>query len=295
MQNNKNITLTQDTHSSILDELQSDQLPVLPPGAPFLLKTLSNENISMKDLAGIIERFPNIAARLITLSNSAWSSPASAISSLDVACARLGFSIVRSVSIALAVSSPFNANHCPAFDPVRYWCSSIMVADASSWLASVIPQQIKLDVATARAAGLLHNLGLLWLTDKLPREMQKVFMHLQHEPEMHLNQTLYDTLGIFCHSASGRLAQHWCLPEILVIAMSEQSNEVYADRHWELTAVVGEAVNMVSSLFHNVPWPEDTQRLSRLSVQRNIANDLFERLSTQFARTHELAQTLFKS
>ncbi|MEN8176991.1 MAG: HDOD domain-containing protein [Pseudomonadota bacterium] len=282
------------THRSILDYLNSKKLPVLPPGAPSMLKSLSDEKISLKVLAGIIERFPIIAARLITLANSAWSAPVTTITSLETACARLGFGVVRSVSIALAVSAPFNSNHCPAFDSERFWCSSLLAADASNWLALTVPAQTKLDSATARAAGLLHNLGILWLTSQLPTEMQQVFTRLRQDPDLTLNHVLEDVLGIEYHTATGRLAQAWELPETLVIAMSEQGNGAYADEHWESAAVVGVAVKMVSALFHGRPWHADEHRLTELSLSTTDADELFERLSVQFEPTRELARLLFQ-
>ncbi|MDJ0806915.1 MAG: HDOD domain-containing protein [Gammaproteobacteria bacterium] len=280
---------------SILDELHSNQIPVLPPGAPFLLKSLSDENISMQELARIIERFPVIAARLITLSNSAWSAPVASITSLEMACARLGFGIVRSVSIALAVSSPFNSNHCPAFDPERFWCSALLTAEASSWLAQAASPQAGLDSATVRAAGLLHNLGLIWLTDKLPEEMQQVFIQSRQDPDLPLNQALQSMLGIECHDASGRLAQIWELPETLVIAISQHAKLDYADTGWEAAVVVGMAASMVSTLFHGLPWQADELRLKRLSISSSQADELFERLSIQFERTRKLAQQIFQA
>ncbi len=279
---------------SLLDELAIKQLPVLPPGAPFLLKSLSDENISIKELSAIIERFPIIVARLITLSNSAWSSPVTSITSLDVACARLGFGVVRSVSIALAVSAPFNANHCPTFDPERFWCSALLAADASNWLAMAAHSRPGLDSATARAAGLLHNLGILWLTDQLPNEMQQVYTQLRQAPGLPLNEVLQDTFGIDFHVATGRLAQILELPETLVVAMSQQGNIAYRDENWQLASLVGVAVRMVSSLYHELPWQADEYRLHKLSISTTESDEIFERLSAQFERTRELASSLFK-
>ncbi len=279
---------------SVLDDLNIRQLPVLPPGAPFLLKSLSDEKISIRELSGIIERFPIIAARLITLANSAWSSPVTSITSLEVACARLGFGVVRSISIALAVSAPFNSNHCPAFDPERFWCSALLAADASNWLALAAPSRLRLDSATARAAGLLHNIGILWLADQLPHEMQLVFTQLQQQPEFPLDQVLQEAIGINFQSATGRLAQAWQLPDTLIIAMSEQGNSAYKDEDWELAALVGAAVSMVSALYHGQPWQADERRLQNLLISALQRNEIFERLSMQFERTRELAHTLFK-
>lgn len=293
MQNNNPKNCVDQSHRSIIDELCDKQLPVLPPGAPFLLKSLSNANISLKALSGVIEHYPIIAARLISLANSAWSSPVSSITSLEIACSRLGFGIVRSTSVALAVSAPFNSNKCPAFDPERFWSSALLAADACEWLASMASHQLKLDTATARSAGLLHNLGILWLTDQLPVEMQQIYLHLQQESDLAFNQALQEALGIDFFCASGRLAEVLELPQTLVVALSEQGNENYRGEHRELATVVGIAVKMVSSLFRDQPWQDDETRCASLGIAPQSAEALFERLATQFGRTLELANLLF--
>ena len=117
-----------------LQQLSFKHIPVLPPGAPYLLKALTDESLSFVELAAVIERYPTIAARLISLSNSAWSSPVSEITSVEMACSRLGFDVVRSASIALAVSAPFDTSRCQAFDTRFFWCTSLLAADGVAGL-----------------------------------------------------------------------------------------------------------------------------------------------------------------
>ncbi len=152
---------------STLGQLSALQLPSLPAGAPYLLKSLTNENIDFAELASVVEKFPGIAGKLISLVNSAWSAPATEVTSLEDTCSRLGLGVVRSTSIALAVAAPFNSTRCPSFDLEYYWCSVLLAADAASRLAGVSSSIRDFEPATARAAGLLHNLGLLWLADRL--------------------------------------------------------------------------------------------------------------------------------
>ncbi|MCP4996368.1 MAG: HDOD domain-containing protein, partial [Gammaproteobacteria bacterium] len=146
---------------SIRARLDESRLPVLPAGIPYLLTVLTDEEIAINELARILERFPTIVARLIALANSAWSSPASDVTSLEMACARLGFNIIRSVSIALAIAQPFDPNRCQAFDAERYWCSALLTADAATWLSPLSQVAYAPEPETARVGGLLHNLGLL--------------------------------------------------------------------------------------------------------------------------------------
>ena len=65
--------------------MESTRLPVLLPGTPYPLKATSNEEIGVAELTAIVEKFPSIAARLISLDNSTWSSPFVTVASLEMA------------------------------------------------------------------------------------------------------------------------------------------------------------------------------------------------------------------
>ncbi len=99
-----------------LSRLSTLQLPTLPSGIPLLLKSLTNEDIDFIELATLMEKFPSIVGKLVSLANSAWSSPIAEVTSLEIACSRLGLDVVKSTSIALAIAAPFNPMRCLSFD-----------------------------------------------------------------------------------------------------------------------------------------------------------------------------------
>ena len=155
--------VAQTTPERFRDEMIAERLPVFPPAMPYLLRELDNDELSYTAIAALLERFPTIAVRLISLANSAWSSPVSPIASLPDACARLGLNVVRSVSIAVAIAGPFNPNRCKHFSARRFWTSALLTAECASQLAN----NTKVPTQYARTAGLLHNLGLIWMAEYL--------------------------------------------------------------------------------------------------------------------------------
>jgi len=116
--------------------------------------------------------------------SAAWSAPVSEITSLEMACARLGVNVVRSVSIALAIASPFDASRCPTFEGQRFWCTALLNADAAFWLAPLARAAAPVEPQTARTGGLLHNLGLLWLADQLPDATNQALSTVAADPEL---------------------------------------------------------------------------------------------------------------
>lgn len=275
-----------------LQRLNYKHIPVLPPGAPHLLKSLTDDSISFIDLAGIIERYPTIAARLISLANSAWSSPVSEITTLENACSRLGFDVVRSASIALAVSAPFNTSRCSEFKARFFWCSGLLAADGAAWLTQ-FSKSIHIEPATARAAGLIHNLGLLLLADQLPTEVDQAIKLVQKEEAMQLGQALLYILG-FDHCDAGRqLGLAWELPESLVNAMDYCIDKGAQEQVNEVSCLIDITVSMLRALQHNRPWAIPQTQLDWLQITPADASTVFERLSGQLTQVHELAETLF--
>lgn len=280
---------------ALLDRLSGRHVPVLPPGAPRLLKSLADEDIDFKELARVIERFPTIAGRLIALANSAWSAPLSPIGSLEMACSRLGLGVVKSTSIALAVASPFDPNRCPAFDRVRFWTSAIMSADAGSMLAGLVGSSGAAEPSTARAAGLLHNLGLLWLADRLPGEVNEALSDAEEAPSGLLRRALIERLGFDSAQAGGHLGRAWGLPPPLVMAMAHYPESDFQGDNWRTSQLAGVAVALVSSVRQGVDHPVADPRLKRLGITAAAVERVGATLERQLERNRELAETLFGS
>ncbi|MEN8167626.1 MAG: HDOD domain-containing protein [Pseudomonadota bacterium] len=284
--------LVENLNHSPLDRIKTNQLPALPSDVTYLVESMLDDSIDFRQLAQVIERFPSIAARLIALANSAWSAPVNPINSLDMACARLGFGVVRSTCIALAVASSFDSTRCPAFNPETFWCHALLLADASTWLAQAAPMQIRPSSQITRTAGLLHKLGLLWLADQLPDETHQAIVKKQNDPNTTLKQALQGLIGIDYLDVGAVLAKAWKMPEPLVTAMSRDS---ISDEmpYWETILMVITADSMVSQLRQEAPWLASDKRLASLGIDTQAANEVFEKLSRQYLVTLGLASMLF--
>lgn len=277
----------------VLELLSSRQLPVLSPGVSCLLESLSDGDIGFPSIARAIEQFPTIAGRLISVANSAWSAPVSTINSLDMACSRLGFGVVKSISIALVIASPFNPHRCPAFDAVLHWCSALVTADAAALLATASHSTAQLDPSAARSAGLLHNLGLLWLADELPMETQQALLAVKEHPSLSLGQAFIGITGFSHTQAGGHLAQAWQLPAPLAIAMRHYSGSDFEGEHWEMSCLLGIARLFTTAVMGGEPCPEIKSRFKRLGISPDAAEKVFLDLNRQFEKTEALSKTLF--
>jgi len=198
---------------------------------------------------------------------------------------------VKSTSIALAVASPFDPTHCPAFDVQRYWIHALSVAEIACQLAKHTPNTV--EIQTARAAGLLHNLGLLWISDQLPELTQQAIQVHQYDGTLSLDQALTDLIGAGYRQASGYLGEAWNLPSPLVIIMKHHGEPGYREEEWRMAQLVGLAVSMVSTAQARIPWSAPLSLTEELEIEPAHVDLVFSAVGSRLDRTRELAGVLF--
>ncbi len=191
------------------------RVPVLPASVDRLLHAINDESLGYADIAQVIGESPSIALRVLGLANSAWSAPVAPITSLDMACGRLGLGVIRSVAMALVIAEVFNPAACPAFNSRRYWMSALLTAEAASLIAS---DSADVNANQARTAGLLRTIGLLWLADSRSEATQRALRLCETEPAGSLDHLLQAECGIGYLAAGETVARHWQLPEEIVLA-----------------------------------------------------------------------------
>jgi HD-like signal output (HDOD) protein len=273
--------------------IESNRIPTLPNQVRHLLQAFNNENLSLREMARIIEDHPSIAARLIALANSAWLAPVVPVTSIERACANLGLTIVRSVSIGLALISPFRVGFCPAFDLRRFWVSSQLVADAALSLATKLPDSSSYDfLQTAHTGGLLHNFGLLCLADIMPRETHQALIQAQNDPEISLNAALSELLGTDFREMGAWLVETWGLPQGLIALMKHYANPDYRDMYWQEARLVGYAVELVDLVYRQESLPK-TLVFKELSLTSIDFADVFDQLKFALPEVTENSKTLF--
>lgn len=272
---------------------QGARLPVLPAGTTRLLTRLANENLLHDELAAMLEEYPTITARLLSVANSPWSSPSVPVDSLEVACARLGFETVRAITIAITVSAPFNPLRCPEFDARRYWCSALLVADGAGLVARIAHATEAIEVPAARSAGLLHNLGLLWLADCLPLETGLALRAVAEDETgtLSVNQALRNICGAGHNEAGVALAKAWNLPATVRAAMNYHNPLNAGPKMLGLTRVVASAAGMVSQLYRQDPVPAHPA-FGGLDLDVEELNRVYEILRANFTVRQRLAETL---
>lgn len=256
-----------------------------------LIEALGDENLNFKQLATVLSQYPVIAARLMALANSAWATPTVPITTIENACARLGASVVKSMSIAIAVASTFNQANCPHFNNEDFWVTSILVSEGAYLLTNQLPKSLALCPKTAQTAGILHSLGLLWMVEHLPTETGQALKQVQQDSSVTLCQALSILAGGDYCEVGAWIGKLWQLPNVLVTAMQYHQDENYRDESWEIALMVGSALKMVALLptLNDDPLAENP-KLTEMGIDQEQQVNIFQHL----VKKHEPAKALAK-
>jgi HD-like signal output (HDOD) protein len=187
------------------------ELPAFPEAVLRIQRALQSPDTSTDDIVRILSSEPALAARLLRMANSAEFRRADQnVTDLRKAVARMGFNMVRSVSVAFAMRQLRKKD---AYTPVAQeqlelaWEQSLAV----SATAFVVAKRFtRLNPDQALLAGLLHVLGRLY-----------IIMRAKDSPE--LSQTEMREILDGWHATIGKaILETWGLPETLQHAVEHQ-------------------------------------------------------------------------
>ena len=202
---------TLDQISSVLDRFE---LPSFPQVAAEALRELADPDVSMGNVAAILERDPGLSVHFLRLANSASLGLRSSVDSLDRAVAMLGRNQVESILIGRAVAGALSSRS-PAIDTARFWGTAAMRAVVASQLALVLDPSRRSEHFTA---GLLQDMALLVLSENVAG-YDEVLVAWYEGSVIDLAAAEVDRFG-WDHAAVGAvMCREWNFPEGLIDAV----------------------------------------------------------------------------
>jgi len=225
-----------------------DSLPTLPVTAQEVIRITSDPDGDVNQIVAAIRRDPPIAAKLLTLSNSAAFRTGQEITTLERAVAMLGFLEVR--NLVLGVSLLTNLGGMGSLKRriarARLWQHSLVAAVLAERLARDC-----LDMAPGYYIfGLLHDLGKVALDAFRPDDMGKILAALDaggltwSQAESQVVRFDHAFLG-------GQLMAFWELPQALVAGVSRHHDPWAETEHQEAAGLVFLADLMAHRLGHH--------------------------------------------
>ena len=186
----------------LIRELKS--LPVLPDTVAAVKESMEDKNSSPNDVAEKIIMDPSVAAKVLSVANSAAYGFPSQVETVELAVALLGLRETYSIVLSAAVMNLFDTRE--RFNYKSYWEEALNAASASRLIAKACGRGGDKSIFTA---GLLHDIGRIALLETAPDQYSKVDVSLIGDDLIKAEQEL---LGLAHPEAGFELASNWSLP-----------------------------------------------------------------------------------
>ena len=177
---------------------------------------LQSQQSSLGSIGEVIQKDPDLTARLLRLANSSFYGFATRLSTVAEAVSLIGIQQVRDLIIASSVLDRFKGVPETLVNMDSFWRHSLAVGIGARALAMErrLPKPEKFFVA-----GLLHDVGRLVLLSQAAGSAQAVF-ELYRQRRILLREAEVQVLGYDHQQIAGKLLQHWNYPAFFTLAVS---------------------------------------------------------------------------
>lgn len=214
---------------------QVDGVPSLPEAVSRVVSLVNAPDSSAAQVCEVVQKDIGLTARLLQVANSAYYSFPNRIGTLQLAVSLLGMTEVRNIVLSATVVRMFKSVKGGPFLSFReLWGHSVNCAVAARTIAS---QVANLDPEEAFVGGLLHDVGMVVLIDKLQEDLEKIVELAKKEeiPFVEAERRYWK----HTHARIGAvLARKWKLPAAVVQATEQHHSFSSESASYPLTAVV---------------------------------------------------------
>jgi HD-like signal output (HDOD) protein len=197
---------------STVPALTQRDVPARAGAAARVLTITDDPEADIRELVNAVGADPALAAKILTLANSAYYGLSRRVGTLQYAIAVVGFQTVRALAVSICAGLDG-----PQAVPKGFWEQASCSATAAHLIAPIVgasPQD-------AFCAGLLHTLGsaLLHQQDDLPALCLPT-----PDDENAFNELEIDTYGVGHAEAGARALTSWRFPEHLCYVIAGHHN-----------------------------------------------------------------------
>ncbi len=210
-------------------------LPTLPAVITQMIGLIDNPKTSGRQVAQLIATDQALTAKILKLANSAFYGFPREIATVQHAVVILGFETVKSLGLSVSVLQRFAGPSDNAqFDRQLFWEHSIACGVSARLLAAKLRYRLP---GEAFAAGILHDIGKLILSQYFPAEFAQILEVMRAE-DLYIGKAEEKILGLTHAEVGGWLAEKWNLPGQLVEAIAFHHAPGKLQRNPELPALI---------------------------------------------------------
>ena len=207
---------------------ETGNLPTPSEKARRIYQLASDRLTAIDDLAEVILSDPAISAALVKMANSVYYRSLTAITSVDRAIVRLGFKMVRTISLGLSLIARHRKGTCRAFDYEKFWSETLIQAVVARDLAAIKCENdginSKLDPDEAFTIGLFCQIGRLALAAAVPHEYEQLLIQTGPDQQQLLLEREKESFGLNHNELAADMMADWHLPPSYCLAVRFQKS-----------------------------------------------------------------------
>lgn len=225
-----------------------EELPLASPLAASFLDIVSDDEVTISQVAALIRQDPSLVARLVGLANSAYFGQSEPLSSVEDAIFKsLGLRLTKSLVLSMVLADSIgHVVEDSGLNQVRFWLDAVLTASLGRMLSEYVQSVPHPTADEAYLAGMLHQFGILPLVRLYPAEFREAIQQADTDPK--LTAQLHRELGTDHHETGAWLARKWHLPDNIVTVIAHQHEADYTGPHAELVKLTRGASTLVGQL-----------------------------------------------
>lgn len=258
---------------------RNENLLSLPQVLSEVLEEVGKDDFTADSLARIILKDPSLTGRILKMANSPFYQRVAEIKTVHQAVSVLGVTTVKCLALSTSVFNPDKIAAASGVDPKEFFAYSLCIASASEKIARAVSNT---SPEEAFIAGLLHDIGILFLLHHHPDEYARIVR--KEVPAESLVDAEIAMFGIDHCEIGYHLAKTWRLPDYVTESIADHHKQRSGKATQVLQYILRLAVLLSSDRFSGF----ETDLVDRL--QR--INDLSARLSLGKAQVDEISSSL---
>ncbi len=276
---------------AILEHIKKNSnLLSLPQVLSEVLQEVGKEDFSPDTLAKIILKDPSLTGRVLRLSNSAFYHRMSEITTVNQAISLMGVTTVKCLALSSSIFHPDKISEESGIDAKEFFCYILSVGAAARKIAETVEFKSSEE---AFIAGLLHDVGLMFLIHSYPNEYRTIAN--QRCGARTLVEAERELFDIDHTEISHAIAEVWGLPREICDAVRGHHNWAPRQEDSRLKTIVRLAVLLASDRFsgYELSLEDRLSQITATADQLEITKDQVDHISGALLRdTFEIAEYL---